>query len=220
MSVVAAALPLAREYDAAAPSDRSINLGAAAAYLIAAVFERQADLLDLSRSHYQAALARVDATPNSPEAQCARVNAVAGLEALDAQQLRTRWIPQRGCNDRNRNADECVLARYTADPAAPPRQSEIDLAHRVAMHYKGLFTFNAQLAARAFTIAAQFETRAGRLKDAHFDTLSALAVLHVAPNILDIANSSAGLSMSPPTQTNPGLESPGPAPAAGLGPAI
>ena len=139
---------------------------------------------------------------------------------LDAQQLRTRWIPQRGCNDRNRNADECVLARYTADPAAPPRQSEIDLAHRVAMHYKGLFTFNAQLAARAFTIAAQFETRAGRLKDAHFDTLSALAVLHVAPNILDIANSSAGLSMSPPTQTNPGLESPGPAPAAGLGPAI
>jgi hypothetical protein len=186
-SIIAAALPLAQEYDAAAARDRSLNLAAAATYLIAAVSEVQTGLLEQGRLHYQAALARIDAAPRSAEGQCARLYAAAGLEQIDAQQLRTRWIAQYACGARNQNDDQCALARYSANPSNSPGQAEIDVAHRLAKHYKGFLTFDAQLAARAFTIAAQFETRAGRLKEAHFDTLSALALGRVPSNRPEIA---------------------------------
>jgi len=221
-NVAAAALPLALEYDAGAARDRSLNLGAAQTYLIAAVSEMQGGLLDQSRLHYQAALARVDAAPSSAEGQCVGLYAAAGLEQLDAQQLRTRWIAQHACGARNQNEDQCALARYSANPSNSPGQAEIDVAHRLAKHYKEFFSYDAQLAARAFTIAAQFETRVGRLKEARFDMLSALALGRVPSNRPEIARLGPDPNGSSVGREDPRLKSQTQdAPLApGIGPAI
>jgi hypothetical protein len=179
-AIAAAALVLASEYDAAASRDRSFNLGAAEAYLIAAASEAHAGLAEDARRHYQLVIARVDTAPSSGEGQCARRYATAGLDRLDILQSRTRWIPQHACTARNQNDDDCALGRYSAEPASAP-PSAIDMAHRLARHYKGLFIFNAPLAARAFTIAAQFELRAGRSAEARSDLLSARALDRTPP---------------------------------------